>query len=274
MKDVYHLDRFSKKDLIKLQSSIFEYAKSIDGLPKNHSEVFNKRGWMLPFLFTYDDLLWGRWSYWLNIIEKGTIEGSGPIPQIKWSDNTDCAKKMLKKCLNHYESTIDKFALWLHWALAIDESITIDHISPELNRHYYENFDLFLVLDNPTDYLSELLSEQSSKSYKDELSYFPTPFHVSLLIADLSFNKDKDYKKETVFDPCVGCGSTLLPASNYTLRGFGQDVSKIAVDLCKIQMYWYAPWYAFYPKDIKGFNEISIQNTKAGEQLYFTLEVI
>jgi hypothetical protein len=62
-------------------------------------------------------------------------------------------------------------------------------------------------------------------------------------------------KRQSVMDPCIGCGALLLPASNYHLKGFGQDISHIAVKLAKIQMYWYAPWFAFHPNHLKGFND-------------------
>ena len=82
-KHLYRIDRFSVEQLARLPHEIAGYAQAIGGLPQHHSEVFEKRGWLLPFLFAYDDLLWGRWRYWTDILEKGTIEGSGPTPQIE-----------------------------------------------------------------------------------------------------------------------------------------------------------------------------------------------
>jgi hypothetical protein len=52
---------------------------------------------------------------------------------------------------------------------------------------------------------------------------------------------------------CVGCAAMLLPASNYFLRGYGQEISGIAVKLCTLQMYFYAPWYA-RPGEVSGFD--------------------
>ena len=279
--DYYHIERFSPDELMKMQISIMDYAKPINGLPKHHSEVFSKRGWMLPFLFGYDDLLWGRWNYWFDIIEKGTIEGSGPIPKIKWSQDyqgIEHTRKMIRKCLDHYDSTIDKFADWLTWALAIDKETTIDHISPELNEHYYRHFDLFLVLNYPTDYLSYALSEETGKGYKEALGYFPTPFNLSVAMVEMLKSDDEEaMKRQTIGEPSVGCGSILLAASNYFLRCFAQDISRIAIRLCRIQMYWYAPWFAYHPDTIQGFDQdniVSIRPVHQGEeesQLVFVL---
>lgn len=258
---MYRIERFTSEQLARLAQEIAGYAQAIDGLPKHHSEVFEKRGWLLPFLFTYDDLLWGRWRYWTDILQKGTIEGSGPIPQIEWVDTyskrSEETKKMLNKCLLHHEATIENFADWLLWGLAGTNEIP--QVSEKLNEHYYRCFDLFLVLDNPTDYLSHLLCDQTGKGYKKGLGYFPTPFNISRMMVDILYGDgDPEQKKrQTVHDPCVGCGSMLLHASNYFLRGYGQDISGIAVKLCTIQMYWYAPWYA-RPGQVSGFEEIEV----------------
>ncbi|WII35290.1 hypothetical protein [Paenibacillus thiaminolyticus] len=111
--EIYRIERFSMERRARLPYEIAAYAEAIQGLPQNHSEVFFKRGWLLPYLFTYDDLLWGRWSYWLDILQKGIIEGSGPIPRIEWESPAESTKKMFARCMNHHESTIDSFASWL-----------------------------------------------------------------------------------------------------------------------------------------------------------------
>lgn len=255
--DFYRLERFELERLTHLPHEMASYAEAINGLPKHHGEALDKRGWLLPFLFTYDDLLWGRWSYWTDILLNGTIEGSGPIPQIKWVDSSGLAsqatKNMLSECMNHHEATIDNFADWLLWGLAA----TLHHpkVSDALNEHYYCHFDLFLILDNPTDYLSYLLCDQTGKGYKAGLGYYPTPFNITQMMVEMTHGggDPEVMKRQSVMDPCVGCGAMLLPASNYFLRGYGQDISGIAVKLCTIQMYFYAPWYA-RPGEVAGFD--------------------
>lgn len=231
---------------------------AIGGLPKSHEEVFSKRGWMVPFLLAYDDLLWGRWSYWLDICQKGTITGSAPIPQLKFSSLGEPGvvhtMKMFEKCLHHSEATIDNFADWLLWALA--ETQDKPNVSARLNEYYYKHFDLFLVLNDPTDYLSAVLSEQTGRGYKSGLGYFPTPMHVVELMTQITFaGGDREAaKRQTLSDPCVGCGAMLLPASNYVLRAYAMDISQVAIKLCRIQMKWYAPWFSLAP-ELDGFDE-------------------
>lgn len=263
----YNIEKYTVEQLYKMQKNIKEYAKSIGGLPKNHLETFEKRGWLLPFLYAYDELLWGRWNYWFDILQKETIEGSSPIPQIEWvmpgSPGFDFTKKMLMKCINHYESRIDTFAHWLHWGLALTNDRP--EISERLNKHYYENFDVFLMQKYPSDYMSYVLCEQTGKGYKDGLGYFPTPFQVSVMMTQMSYsNADnpitaEKYKRCAIYDPCVGCGSTFLPASNYSLKGYAQDKSRIAIDLVKIQCAIYTPWFSFHPDYIQGFSEQTIE---------------
>ncbi|MEK4781007.1 hypothetical protein NST86_33105 [Bacillus sp. FSL L8-0199] len=270
----YGIEDYSKEQLFVVQQHLFQFAEAIGGLPKNHLEVFHKRGWLLPFLYAYDDLLWGRWNYWFEILEKETIEGSGPIPQIEWvmpgNSGFEFTKKMLMKCVDHYDSRIDSFAHWLHWGLALtDEPL---NISEKLNQHYYENFDMFLMQKYPSDYMSHVLCEQTGKGYKDGLGYFPTPYQVSIMMTQIAYT-DADnpimaekYKKQTINDPCVGCGSTFLPASNYSLRGAACDVSKIAIDLVKIQSRIYAPWFSMHPEHIKGFDKEDIFELRPSEE--------
>ncbi|WP_150274147.1 type I restriction-modification system subunit M [Paenibacillus tepidiphilus] len=257
--DLYRVERFSVEQLHKLQFSIRENSVAINGLPQNADEVYQKRGWLIVFLLAYDDLLWQRWDYWTTILEKGTIEGSGPIPKINWVHKAEsksiATMKMLTECLNHHEANMDLFADWLLWGLAATD--VMPRISKKLNQHFYQVFDLFLILDNPTDYLSDLLCDQTGKGYKQGLGYYPTPMDISVFMTEI-VRGDQDpeaLKKLTVMDSCVGCGAMLLPASNYFLRAYAQDISLIATKLCRIQMYFYAPWYAIPGENIKGFNQ-------------------
>ncbi|SFJ64096.1 hypothetical protein SAMN02799624_05320 [Paenibacillus sp. UNC496MF] len=258
---LYRMERFTPEQMIIVQRSIYDYGQAIGGMPMHHSEVYEKRGWLLPFLFAYDDLLHGRWSYWQDILQKGTIVGSGPIPRLDFIQSADerlnPAMKMLNDCLSQHwtHGALDDFADWLLWGFAAtNEPPKID---PQVNEHFYRTFDLFLVLDRPYDYLSMVLSEQTSRGYKSGLGYFPTPMSITMLMAEMTMagSDPEKAKKQSFMEPCVGCGAIMLPMSNYVLRGFASDISMIAVKLCKIQMYWYAPWFAFHPESLQGFSD-------------------
>ncbi|WP_067923775.1 hypothetical protein [Alicyclobacillus shizuokensis] len=257
---LYRVERFDPEKLLEMHSTFFECASAMGGAPKNANEVFEKKGWLLPFLLAYDQLLWGRWNWWLDIVAKGTIADSGPIPQIQWADRGSsgvaATHKMLTKCLEDYrwESNIEKFADWLLWGFGARNSPP--DISSELNEHYYRMFDLFLVLDNPTDYMSQILCDEMGRGYRGALGYFPTPFHLCVMMTKMLVGGEdpEALKRKTTCEPSVGCGAMLLPQSNYILRAYAVDMNLVAVKLCKIQMFWYAPWYALMPDGLGGFD--------------------
>lgn len=218
---------------------------------KSHADVYQAKGWLRPYLLAYDELLWKRWHYWGELKAKGTAEDAPPIPQIDFLMTPNpFTQNMLMSCINgisrYTSNAVDQFADWLLWGLGDPNTETIDHIDSRVNEHFYKEFDLFFVLDYPTDYLSWVLADYESKSSRSGRGYFPTPFHIAQLMTKLDLGQDdpEHAKYRTVMDSCVGCGSLILPASNYTLRGYGTDINATAIKLCKVQMHWYAPWYA------------------------------
>jgi hypothetical protein len=56
---------------------------------------------------------------------------------------------------------------------------------------------------------------------------------------------DRDLRRATVCDPCVGSGRMLLHSSNFSLHLFGQDIDPLAVAMTKINGAVYAPWLSF-----------------------------
>lgn len=271
----YRIERFSHEKIKEMLEIIELESSAIQGLPSNHSEVYQKKGWLFPFLFAYDHLLSGRWNYWTDILHKGTIEGSGPIPKIYFEASVlqSAPYNMLTHCIEHpaYGSLIEPFADWLLWGFGQGEKLTI---SKELNEHFYKMFDLFLLLDRPADYFSHLLSEQTGKGYKSAKGYFPTPIHVATFMSELTlstFDAEQN-KRNIVYEPAVGCGAILLPASNHCFRAYATDISSIAVKLCKIQMFLYAPWFAFCPSNLKGFDSDQMIQLSNDNQFEFWFE--
>ncbi|MED4068756.1 SAM-dependent DNA methyltransferase [Priestia megaterium] len=251
---LYRIEMFSPEELMEAMKTIGEWALANGGAPQSPKEALEKRGWLFPYLMGYDQLATGRWNYWIDILEKNTLEGSGPIPQIEWSHDRNSihqVRKMLFNCIDgvwHEGVGPNEFADWLLWGLgAADEP---PKISDKVSEHWYRTFDLALVLLHPTDYLSGLLEDLSSKGHKQALGYFSTPMDVTTMMAEMvvgNHENREEMKTKTVNEPCVGCGAMLLPMSNYTLFGCGQDINPVAVKFCIIQMYWYAPWYAKNP---------------------------
>lgn len=257
--EAYGLNRFSREELHQM-ITIFRYTAVSKGLQVTTcEEAKQKAGWMIPYLYAYDHLTNKRWAYWANILNKKSIVGHDPIPQIHFygsplSKECQHATKMLEKTISHMESTAERFADYLLWGLGAQGEISnLDHLSDELFKHYYENFDLFFVLDKPTDYLSWVLSEQLGGKAKAKLGYFPTPLNISMMMTEL-INGEKTDVSEPVYDPCAGCGALLLPQSNYRFRASGSDINPIAVKFCQIQMAWYAPWFYIPGENIQGLD--------------------
>ncbi|PGQ88174.1 hypothetical protein [Priestia megaterium] len=266
---LYRFEQYHPRELIRMQHTIIQSAEAVGGLPTSHHDALEKRGWMVPFLLGYDEIMTGRWNYWTEIMLKGTIEGSGPIPQIDWSTDhlaIHQVRKMLFHCMDgvwHESVSPEDFADWLLWGLAGTDQPP--KISERVSEHWFKTFDLALVLSHPTDYLSGLLEDLSSKGHRQALGYFSTPPAVTQLMASLvmsnannpvqpslgtaglSAERLEEMKMQTAYDATVGCGATLLPASNYCLFAAGQDINSVAVKFCLIQFYWYAPWYAKNP---------------------------
>lgn len=256
----YRLDRFSIEELQEM-TSIFNLTAKIQGLSvANVQEAKVRPGWLTPYLYAYDHLTNKRWSYWANILHKGSIVGHDPIPQIHFYGSplvSECAHAtaMLKKATGHVESTPERFADFLLWALGnVGDVPNLNHLSDSLFKHYYTYFDIFLVLDRPADYLSWVLSEQLSGNTKSKTAYFPTPTHVATLMTEL-IRSEKPDVAEAAYDPCVGCGSLLLPQSNYRFRASGNDINPVAVKFCKIQFAWYAPWFYLPGENIQGLDD-------------------
>lgn len=246
-------DGISEAQLVKSFKVQAYYALAMGGVPGSHTEVLDKPGWLLPYLFSQEGLFWGRWEYWSNILSRGTIEGSGPIPQIEWcNDETGLRAtfKMLNDCVNygvHYGVHVDAFADWLLWAFNMAEEPP--RIPKEVNEYWYKFFNMTLLLKYPSDYMSLILQQSTSQGFQQAVGYYATPAPVAHMMAQLTLGTadPEKTKQHVAYEPCVGCGALLLPMSNFTLFGCGQDINPTAIKFCKIQMMLYAPWYAHNP---------------------------
>lgn len=209
------------------------------------------RGWLRPFLLLYDTLLYGRWQYWLGILKKGSIEDAGPIPQIKFqvhSPGIEIGRKMLAKLAGYNHDSARNLIDWLLWGFGDPIITERPKIDPAEERFFYENFDLMVLLANPTDYFSQYAIDHLRQD--GVAGYFPTPLNVCQFMVEMQvadhFEPDKPPMptNKKVLDPCVGAGAMLLPASNYFLRLYGTDINLLMIKLCKLHMWLYAPWGA------------------------------
>lgn len=237
--------------------------------PANHEETYKKPGYMLPYLYSIDWIHWGRWEYWIDVMHKGKIEQSGPIPQITWCHDRSIIRTvqaMISDCLNYgqrYECTLDDFADWILWGF--NAAPKHPEIPPEVNEYWLRAFDYGVMIRYPHDYLTPLLIEWYANNVDEERE-------VSLQMLDLrdlerkveiEFNgkNPEELKKLEIYEDEVGCGTMLLPYSNYTFFAGGGVEDPLAMKLNKINMLLYAPWYAHNPfrdKSLKRWSPMTI----------------
>lgn len=238
-----------------LRRQVF-YASNMGGVPRNHTETFEKKGWLLPYLFSTEYLFWGRYDYWHHILDGvRTIEESGPIPQITWCADLAIIRNvqsMLSDLINYgfrYGCTLDDFAEWL--LFSFDATEKHPDIPVEVNERWYRTFDIGLLLRYPHDYMTWLLVEWNSKDVQEEREVsaeVPDFNKLTKQIAQEMEGKDPEMlKRMEFFEEEVGCGTSLLPYSNYTLFAEGGVADPLAAKLNKIQRIIYAPWFAHNP---------------------------
>lgn len=212
------------------------------------------RGWLRPFLFAQDALLTGRWLYWTEIKSKGHIRDAGPIPQINFishgsgeyvagSHGIEIGRKMLKKMAGYSIGSAERFIDWFLWALGDPQITDRPRLDSGEERFFYENFDLAVLMANPTDYFSSFASDEMRQS--GLAGYFPTPLNICILMTQMQMGVTNGVcpaNNKTVMDPCVGAGAMLLPASNYSLRLYGSDINLTMIKLTRLHMWLFAPW--------------------------------
>ena len=103
----------------------------------------------------------------------------------------------------------------------------------------YQIFCLESLIAWPYDYWGDLLAENR---HGRELGFYTTPMGVAILMTKFLFLPGKDYRKETLCDPCVGTGRFPLVASNYVLRIYACDIDATVIKATLVNGYCYAPW--------------------------------
>ena len=230
------------------------------------------RGWLLPYLLALDTLEChekdftghGRWSYWLDACFRGVVP-EGPIPQIVFRSTPDTrADHHLRDVLRYYverssewydTAFLDLTAWLLHGFGKREMETEVDRIPGQVRDYWYTTFNLAELLRCPIDWPAYVLEGQLSgmkagrSRWADGSGFFSTPMNVTKLMTEMTFmgGDPETMKLQTVCDPCVGTGKMLLPASNYSLRLYGQDIVPDLVMCCELNGWLWAPWLAWMP---------------------------
>lgn len=222
---------------------------------EKHEETYEKPGHLLAPVLASEWLHWGRWEYWMKVMQ-GSIEKSGPIPQIMWCTDPLILRTIqasIRDCVNYgirYGCTLDDFADWILWGFGGTASKHPD-IPSEVNIYWLKTFDYDSMIRYPSDYMTSLLIEWYSRDVEEErnvsLEMVDFKVYSQKVEDDLSGKNPEKLKKIEIFEEEVGCGAALLPYSNFTFFAGGGVADPLAMKLNKINMTLYAPWYAHNP---------------------------
>ena len=136
-----------------------------------------------------------------------------------------------------YSRSFEKIVRWLSFGLGTTHE-AVD-LSDEIQEQLYRRFDVSRWLLASTDYLGEYMAENNIGK---GAAFFPTPMSICTMMAELTHGHG-DNRTKRAMDCCVGTGRLLLTASNYCLRLFGQDINWMCVEVTKINLALYAPWF-------------------------------
>lgn len=219
----------------------------------------NRKGWLLPYLITLDDMYFKRWHYWSEACLNNKIP-EDPIPNIPFKAPHEYKEqqvpKNLKACLDYpreLSNPLEAFIDWLLWGFNTGD--TFPTISESTDNFWYRKYNLGLFYLEPADHWSTFASDYLGKN--NRLGYFGTPGSVVDLMVRMNFGSDPKHEHKTlsVCDPCSGTGIMLMFASNYSLNLYGVDISLLLVKICKVNAFIYMPWMVYKPKHLTIFDK-------------------
>ena len=277
--------RFSLYSGIRGADAIaFEYAQQ--ELRQNYVTNLKrdlKHGWLMPYLYNIDAMLWGRWEYWQRLqlvptekyflLQESDLDKrlaniqehilpAEPIPQIDFDGcyvgDRDKGRKMLDICLDKmltssgYISTIGRIEYLLDWLLYgfghphpwFKELPIEPHSCDGCATVLYQLFDLFPLLYRPKDYWGVLIADAKGKNSQKHTGYFPTPGNVSTMMGKILMSHQKDARLEVGCEPAIGTGVMTLEPSNHILSMVGTDIDKLLLKATLVNWYLYCPWFA------------------------------
>jgi len=258
-------------ELKPMQEILPVWSKVQTGLAKWEDFTFEERtekGWLVPLLMDIDAVTHKRWDWWMQALFREKLPDE-PIPRIEWGlDSRNETRKMLEKCLTHHMCPrLPDFFEWLLWAFGRGERRP--SIDEKLNEHWYRTFNLDLMMQNPHDYLGDLMSEtKGSGRWNNPHAFFPTPHTIVEMMVRMNFEgvdvqklKDgRDPRTLSVMDPCVGSGRFLMHASNYSVNLYGMDIDYVCVMACTINAVMYVPWLAHSAPWLKQHEPLEVKD--------------
>ena len=220
----------------------------------------DKKGWLLPYLLKLDEIFFGRWEYWFNIIESDKIP-KDLIQQIEFKAAEEYSERLvqknIKECLDRGSRelllSLGEFIDWIMWGLGRGEEFP--KVSETLDDFWYRTFNLGLFYKEPADHWGMIAMESMGKSNSN--GFFPTPASVVKMMTQMTFSGQsiEKQKRASMMDPCCGTGIMFLYASNHTLNIQGNDISPILVMMAKINAFIYIPWLAYRPDSLTIFDK-------------------
>lgn len=258
--------------------------------PEHVEKMTTQRGWFQTRLWQMEDLLNGRWGYWLAICMNGTV-GQGPewaIPQLNFAahfenGNPTCARfaeltanehgrkvlemvggpaearkhalKLFEEGLDHGGNSLQQLVDWWLWGFGSNRLKERPRVSERGALAMYSGLELHRLVGNPADWGSAVMTglEQTRKGS----AWFPTPMHVARMMTKMTFEADgRDTRLLSVLEPCVGTGVFLLEASNYSLDLSGVDIDPLMCSWCEFAGWLFMPWLVWGNKSmIREFRE-------------------
>lgn len=220
--------------------------------PGVHRELAH--GWLLPVLLRLDAALWQRWDYWYQCCSGGEALPPTLIPRIEFLGAPHLrTRKMLEASLN----CIPNHGSWQTWGNWQYVNYLFDWLlfafghpgHQELPQEpsscmgasdrLYQVVNIGALLLWPYDYWGDILGDNA---YGRGQGFYTTPHPICEFMTRMLFDEDKDYRTQTMLDPCVGTGRFPLYASNYSLRLYGMDIDPVLCKAALVNGYLYAPW--------------------------------
>lgn len=207
-------------------------------------------GWLRPYLAGLDGMFHHRWDYWLATLCAGKPLDQ-PIPRVGFAGQpgdeaarnlTECVRIIQRRGHDSHTAWIE-LVNWLLWGFGAGRW------QPEFPRRLdedaswglYTTFNLGLLMQEPADYMAWGSCELGNMAHTNSgQGYFPTPMPICEMMARMTMEGCKPW--ETVLDPCVGTGSMLLAASNYSLRLYAQDISRDMCAMTVLNGFIFVPW--------------------------------